>query len=373
MSEVNLSTIACYLDDSGDAAGVVGYIRDKWPKSLATYLSGVKKAWMTLEHHHDAYPADSEASIIKADELLRTEPRVTKPALAKAVIKLREFHDLPLADKHKAQRAARRIAFTGEARIDAIICDIRLFPDYMKELRLSDGERIALKKRGEDALDKKSSSAWELDAGVLVDKARGVIEDDISAPFDIACALALLTGRRMIELFKTGSFSAGADATSAVFSGQAKTGSAEDHPYRIPLLCPFRSVEVALSRLRRMKPCGDMSNAAVNSKYSGRCNVAARQWLGPGRKFHDFREGYGVVCYNLCLPHKWSLNLFVSRVLGHSGLENSLHYTAIHVNGIREADRMVWKDAMESTGEEPAKKPAAKVAKAKAKKSTKKK
>jgi hypothetical protein len=42
-------TLASYLADTHDAKGVVEFIREKWPKSLSSYINQTKKQWMTLD------------------------------------------------------------------------------------------------------------------------------------------------------------------------------------------------------------------------------------------------------------------------------------------------------------------------------------
>jgi integrase len=51
---------------------------------------------------------------------------------------------------------------------------------------------------------------------------------------------------------------------------------------------------------------------------------------------------YAVIAYNLCLPHKYSLNAFVAKVLGHSNLNTRLHYSAIHVEHLKKKRKLVW-------------------------------
>ncbi|KAG5183044.1 hypothetical protein JKP88DRAFT_273014 [Tribonema minus] len=346
---VSVEVLAAYLQDTEDARGVVAYIRSTWPRSLATYLSGVKREWMTLENHHPEYPEDSESASAKTSALLREEPKATRAALTAAVGRMTDFFDMPLGKQNKAQKLARGLRFSGDPRIDALIAGVRIFPDFMRELRVSNEERADMKDRARLALEKKSCTTWDVNAGELLDWARRVVADDISPPFELAAALALLTGRRMVEIFKLGSFDAapaGYGDYACAFMGQAKTNELEaPQHYLLPLLAPLSDVQTGLSRLRRMKPAAELSRKEVNSKWDGCCCTAAKKVLGEDHKFHDMREAYAIITYNLALPHTWSLNYWVSKVLGHKGMENSLHYTCIHVKGLRDADRRPWPDA----------------------------
>jgi hypothetical protein len=158
----------------------------------------------------------------------------------------------------------------------------------------------------------------------------------------VAAALSLLTGRRCIEIFKTAQFTAVNDH-AAMFSGQAKKNDVA-HPaaYEIPVLAPPDLINAALVRLRIAKDCSALSNREVNLRYSNSCNSGARRLLGSQHQFHSLRAIYAVVCYNACLPHRYSLNAFVCRVLGHSSLGSSLHYSAIHVENLKKRHRFVW-------------------------------
>jgi hypothetical protein len=149
-----------------------------------------------------------------------------------------------------------------------------------------------------------------------------------------------VTGRRMIEVFRTGQFKAvSGDALAASFAGQAKKQDLKSVAYNIPLLAPFDHVTEALNRLRISKNTEDLNNSEVNLRYSSSCNAAARRLLGEGRRFHDCRAVYGVLSFTLAMPHTLSLNLWLCRALGHSSLTNSLNYSSIHVIDVREEDK----------------------------------
>jgi CRISPR/Cas system-associated exonuclease Cas4 (RecB family) len=130
---------------------------------------------------------------------------------------------------------------------------------------------------------------------------------------------------------------------SVLFSGQAKKGDLADPiAYEIPVLAPPALVNTALARLRAAKDCSAITNRDVNLKYANSCNAAARRLLEKGHHFHSLRGIYAVIAHHACLPHKYSLNAFVSRVLGHSSLGTSLHYSAIHVEHLKRKHKFSW-------------------------------
>lgn len=132
------------------------------------------------------------------------------------------------------------------------------------------------------------------------------------------------------DLFiKTAQFTA-VNEHAVIFRGQ-QGDVAEPAEYQIPGSAPPELINTTLTRLRAAKDCSALTNRDVNLRYSNSCNSAACRLLGPEYHFHTLRGVYVVICYNACLPHRYSMNAFVSRVLGHSSLGSSLHYSAIHV------------------------------------------
>jgi integrase len=169
-----------------------------------------------------------------------------------------------------------------------------------------------------------------------------LLKDTRANPFDTAVALGLLTGRRTVELFKTATFTP-KDEHSVLFSGQAKKGDlAEPVSYEIPVLAPPELINSALARLRFAKDCSAITNRDVNLRYANSCNAAARRLLGKEYHFHTLRGIYAVIAHNCCLPHRYSQNAFVAKVLGHASLGSSLHYCCIHVENLKKRHKFVW-------------------------------
>jgi integrase len=148
----------------------------------------------------------------------------------------------------------------------------------------------------------------------------------------------------MVELFSTGAFQpVEGNEQACIFSGQAKRGALDiDIPYQIPLLARLTDVNDALQRLRATKACQGLDNRAVNAKYTNSCNSAARRVLGKEHHFHTLRGVYAILAHNCSLPHKLSINSFLSKVLGHQSLSASLHYSNIHVENLRSKHKFVW-------------------------------
>ncbi|KAG5179763.1 hypothetical protein JKP88DRAFT_325797 [Tribonema minus] len=215
---------------------------------------------------------------------------------AKAVDDYRKFKALSLKDKVGIQRLLRQEPLTGLEDVDTAIASLPLLPDYVLELHLTRKE-----------------------------------SDEVAR-------------RRMVEIFSAGSFeTVEGEGRTLAFSGQVKKRfGSDDTTNFIPTLAPASLMLDAINRLRAEKQSDGLSNRDINLKWSNSCQSAARRLLGDGGHFHELRAMYAVIAYNVTLPHSYSLNAFVSRVLGHAGLGNCLHYTCINVTNVGAAHKFQW-------------------------------
>jgi len=160
-----------------------------------------------------------------------------------------------------------------------------------------------------------------------------LIEPEKEKPNAVVAALLLATGRRTIEVLKTGSLTLSEEMTmdgyEAVFAGQAKDSLFGTDPYPIPLLAPFRLVHAALKVVREALPVDGMDNEQVTAKYSRKLDmfVAKRVGITP----HTLRSVYAMATYELFNNKKISLIGWVSRVLGHSKVSNAAFYTTTKI------------------------------------------
>jgi integrase len=335
-------TLAAYMADTHDASGVVSFIREKWPKSMASYVSQTKKQWMTLDVIFEGYAAQYTAALTTVDSAIARAKGTEKEMLRSARAKLIEFNGMNLASKHAVQRRLKAAQHSGHAMVDDLITAFTIFPAYINDLKVSDTERTAIQKQATVALEAKSVQSIPVQASDLISKCKATLKDTRANPFDTAAALGLLTGRRTVELFKTATFTS-KDEHSALFSGQAKKGDlAEPVSYEIPLLAPPELINSALARLRAAKDCAAITNRDVNLRYANSCNSSARRLLGKEYHFHTLRGIYAVIAHNCCLPHRYSQNAFVAKVLGHASLSSSLHYCCIHVENLKKRHKFVW-------------------------------
>jgi len=314
------SLLAAYLDDSGDTAGVLSLLREKYSNSISTYIVHIRREWMTLNKPGPQYEEQFVNLIKKAG--------TNQPLLKK----LKAFHTSDMTTKNRIQQSLKVYSYTNNAEYDALLAKIDIFPDFIKELKITNVERVLLQQKSANALNKKGSNVFQVDADEMVKKCIALIEDNKTNIFEVAVAISVLTGRRMIEVFKTGSFTATDNPYSALFEGQAKKRT--DLTYKIPLLAPLAIIQKALNKLRVTKSTEDLTNAEVNLRFSTSCNSAARRVLGFEKHFHDARAIYAVIAFETRMPHNFSLNFFVSKVLGHVGMQQSLNYACLHVNNV---------------------------------------
>eukprot|EP00953_Heterococcus_sp_UTEX-ZZ885_P006020 3715-Heterococcus_DN1.PRE.1 len=335
-------TLAAYLADTHDSKGVVDFVRERWPKSLSSYISQTRKQWMTLNDINEEYAAQYVAAMEAVDSAISQTKTREQEVLRSARAKLVAFNDLNLADKHTVQRRLRATQYSGLALVDDQISSFTIFPAYMDDLRVSETERTVLQQQAAAALTAKSVHSITVQASELISRSKAILKDTSANPFDTAAALGLVTGRRTIEIFKSAAFTAVTEHT-VIFSGQAKKGDiTEAVAYEIPVLATPELINTALTRLRAAKACSALTNREVNLKYANSANAAARRLLGKEHHFHSLRGIYAVIAHNCCLPHRYSLNAFVAKVLGHSSLGSSLHYCCIHAEKLKRKHRFTW-------------------------------
>jgi len=141
---------------------------------------------------------------------------------------------------------------------------------------------------------------------------------------DLAVGLAVLTGRRPIELMATGQFApVPRHPFKARFRGQAKTreaaGTRTDW-YVIPLLAPYKVVADGLRRLRASMPnsksLADMPHDALHNSFSTSLNRAVAAEF-PGFRPYDMRAVYALLCFTLYAPDAVQQIVYYSDILGH--------------------------------------------------------
>lgn len=144
---------------------------------------------------------------------------------------------------------------------------------------------------------------------------------------DIACGLAVLTGRRHTEVMKTAKFE-GKSNFSVMFSGALKRrGEAKDAlVIEIPTLCRADYVLSGIAKLRAMVLTDTMTNDQVNARYSEGVSTACDRNFsdlvpppsGRDRLYtHLFRKVYAAIAHYFYCPRWVSDWEFKAHVQGH--------------------------------------------------------
>ncbi len=144
---------------------------------------------------------------------------------------------------------------------------------------------------------------------------------------ELAGALLLLTGRRPVEVLKTGVFLSTPARNHVMFGGQAKRRELETDAanYAIPVLAPPAIVLAAVKALRRREITTNLTNQGVNgrfSKYLGR--AVARRFFDKAKtplQPIELRKVYATISYAWYCPQTVSMNAHFAQVLGHSPLD----------------------------------------------------
>jgi len=325
-------------------------LRDKYSfTSYATAISQVRRECMRTNVRHDLYETDVES--LKSLKAFQTD-------------EFQRFLDADLETQYRMQKH-HQLSFPpvgletlgSNASTSQIIASVRLLPDCVGALKLTASEVAWSKARRAEALVKKSSkSILVLDASKLIQAARVLLQSEDYYPALVG--LAVITGRRMIELAKTGTFESQDEYAEeraehrAIFRGQAKKKFAEfldQLHYTIPLLAPFAEVNEAFQRIRGLKNFDDVPHDAVHTLISVQANAAAKQFLSQKDlvefqtepTFHNARVLYGNLSF-VRFEHSMSINLWLKNVLGHESLETSLNYSNCTVKVLDRLDRLPW-------------------------------
>lgn len=188
-------------------------------------------------------------------------------------------------------------------------------------LRLSDDDYTRLKV---DYLQQINEDQTHL-RPLIPEKVITIAEDLLEADRYIlrTAGLMLLTGRRVIEVLKTGRFQRARYRTDAlIFSGQAKTREAEGtrtSAYTIPVLTEANSILEAHQRIRdeKGKDFDAKPNNKVTTGVSKMLTEVVREAFGHDFKPKDLRSAYAQICYHQFCPPQKSDTVYFSEILGH--------------------------------------------------------
>lgn len=227
------------------------------------------------------------------------------------------------------------------------IQQLPILPDYVRDVVLTNEEQSSAQELMSASQQERSSNVVVVPyPNVLVKQFINFLRDP-EQPFENVCvALAFVTGRRTVEILSSGSLDPITGYPQfAHFSGQAKTGLQDiqtvtsDLPrvYTIPLLANAKLVAQKLKDIQnfvRAELGTDCAHERINQKFSHKLSRAVKSLVHPEMRFHDLRTLYALVTYEAFKPHTYGLNGWVSRVLGHKGVNMSTHYTRMQIGSV---------------------------------------
>lgn len=143
----------------------------------------------------------------------------------------------------------------------------------------------------------------------------------------VSAGLFALTGRRPIEILKTGSFQIISDDW-VTFTGQAKKSKSsndlESKPFDIPVLSDSKTILEALNFIRSSRDFSELSNDDIHSKTSKTLNDTCKKYFAgiiPDPSPKMLRKAYGEVATHWFKPDSQEKNAFLSDILGHETLD----------------------------------------------------
>lgn len=314
------------LHRTKDARPVLENLRERYAlSSFPSQMSRVKVEWCKYGERHEDF--------FKSMDTLYSAASSPESVCSKKTVKeLKQYIRDDLILQMKKWRSAKAPGgFFGNAKIDQVICNVPLIPDYMKEYRLTVADRTSTSDLAKKSLETRSMDCIEIpDADALLERCIEKIKENKDSAFVIAACLSLVCGRRSIEILKTGKFSEGSEGHApygCFFSGAAKKKVACEDRCEIPLLTKYKYLKTALRRVRELIPCEGLTNSQINSRYSHKLGDAAKIITTDMRvRFHDLRCIYGVLSH-LKFENSCSINVWLKLALCHEALDTSIFYS----------------------------------------------
>jgi hypothetical protein len=136
---------------------------------------------------------------------------------------------------------------------------------------------------------------------------------------ELAVAVCLITGRRLTEIMKSGSFSPTKNEHFCLFGGQLKKRpNQQNDAYEIPLIGASSDELVRIvKKLRGLKDYSKASNEKVASVANKRPNDLIKSLFGVNITSEVIRGAYAYICYRMYSNASVSEIVYGATVLGH--------------------------------------------------------
>lgn len=298
---------------------------------------------------------------------------------------LRDIAKMPALTIHKGVKALRdkiRADLNGTPRNKAVNALETLLIHHpvvmMLEKEKAEKEDRAIDRT--ESLEDKTGNKKIYNGDALIKKAISLLDSEYYTAR--AWALALLTGRRSVEIIYHAKFKYLTDNT-VMFSGQAKKSvGTKDKPYPIPVLADSKMIIDALKSFRAMDSVSVLRtgtgsvdwnkgvkyselsrrdlNKAINQRTNGVLNDRAKKITGDDSEvFKNTRIIYAEYCKQNMrnLSPEWAKmadDAYLRSILGHDQLGEVKHYNQAEVRSDPDSDWLKIKE--ESKDKKPPKK-----------------
>jgi hypothetical protein len=318
--------------------------------TLRCALTKLKNAVIHTNVRHASYHAHMAAW----EERVKDEV-VQELASATSLQRLKEFYAFRDCTLRRQMHIQKKIQlghgpdFFGHPADVEFVAALRVAPDFVYRIHLDADEARTVHEDQAQKMKKLSATVVRIEnADEIVATARRCLKDPRTNVLGAIVGLAIVTGRRMIEILLKGHFAEDPqDRYSIVFQGQAKAGLQElagiqhDKPmqYSVPVLAPAKTIANAVAEVRAICKTSTMDAKRINSVWCKKLNAYVRQHVHAELGFHDMRTLYALTSFEAFKPHTYSINGWICKTLGHTGLNMSVSYTRMQVYGIHKIRR----------------------------------
>lgn len=315
------------LHRTKDTFGVLQRIRDKYAlSSFPSQMTRVKEVWYSYGDRHENFEKMYKKGL---------KSLVSQGVSSRFIQQYKDFHSDGIKEQLRKRKLAAAEKYTGSRRTDRAIASIPILPEYMHDYKLTKDDIVKNNARSEQCLETRAMSCVMVEnTDKLVSKCCDIVKKLDEDVFIIAAAIAVLCGRRSIEILKTGSLQdcKRRGCYSALFDGAAKKRGVQSKAIEIPLLIKFKYLKPAVDHVRSEINVRGLTNSKINAKYSHKLGDAAKLLMEKlDARFHDLRAVYGCVTHQV-FRNTCSINIWLKKVLMHDNIDTSVFYSRCKIS-----------------------------------------
>lgn len=232
---------------------------------------------------------------------------------------------------------------------------MKLDHEVMRHLVLPAATKVELATQAAATLEKRATNTIEVNYYQFIDTANGLLTHaeiggdglPVQRFSALALGLAMVTGRREVEVLALGRFKKVGEF-ELEFSGQAKRRGGVDYSssYRIYSLIPADQVLAAVDRLRALPEVLELQhldNTEINRRVAKTLNTTAKRVFGgEGWVFKDSRAIWARIVFETHFTRdaRWKTvneTVFWREMLGHEDMDTQESYKAFKITYTNEA------------------------------------